>query len=704
MTAISRPRWAPEDDRPTSTPGEARPPRPRVRDPWDVRPARVVGFALVYTVFIYLGRLSQQPETGLALFWPASGVGVLWALTARSRAELWLCLASVMVIASVGNAVSGMSWGPGVVLGVANVVFSLVPRLVVDPPRAGNWRRWPDRSAGGLTTVAALGWLLLAITLGAMASGAVGMAGVALAGRDPGWLAWFGWITRNGAAVAVIALPLLALPAVTGRDDGLRREPWSGLITSRRVELGLLVLTTVLLVWWVFGPGSDLPLTFIPFALVAWAGLRFPAPLAGLLGALLAVLTLVLVLTTEGGPVGTIADPGGQAFTIQAFMTLTVVLAILVALVIGERDRLATRLAVSERQARKQAADLETVTDTLPDGVIVMHRDGSAVRTNRAAQQLFLEGYGQEFDRPGDAELRRLDGTPVLPHEQPTAQALAGRTVRDLRLVSVHPVTGAERVLAFAAAPLHGPDGRPDRALVLFRDVTDEHERTAQLENFAGVVAHDLQNPITAIEGWAQVLADALEELDPEGRAGAVRALGHIQRAAGRGTQLIGDLLDYSVARTSELHPVEVDLDQLVEQLAESATSADPARGTCVEHAGLGTVTADPVLLRQLFGNLLGNAVKYTPPGRAPRIQVAATRAAGRLQVTVTDNGVGIPPVQRSRVFEPFHRAHSDDARFTGTGLGLAICARAVERHGGSLEVADNPEGPGSRFTVTLPD
>lgn len=674
-------------------------PRPRRSLP---DPGRLLTYAVAYGACIFLGRLSLQPETGLAFFWPATGVGLLWALASRTRADLVACLVSVFLLASVGNAVSGADLLPGLVLGAANVVMVGVARVVVLPPP---WPRRATRFLGGwsgLSSVAALGRLMLAIALGAMASGLLGMAGVALAGRDPGWLPWLSWITRNGAAAVVIALPLLACPAVITRGATRRREMWGWLWTSRRAELVVLLLATAAVEWWVFGPAGGLPLTFLPFALVAWAGLRFPVPLAGLHGSVLALSTLVLVQTTDGGPIGEIVDPGRQAFTLQAFMVLTVVLAVLVALVIAERDGLAERLADSERQAREQATDLETITDTLPEGLVVMRRDGSILRGNEAAHQLL---GGDHLDDLRDVGLRRLDGTEVAPSERPAALALAGHTVRDLRMLTRDPHTGAERVWSFAVTPLLDPDSeRADRAVVLFRDVTEEHERTTQLENFAGVVAHDLQNPITAIEGWAHVLADALEDVDANDRSGTRKALSHIQRAAGRGTQLIGDLLDYSVARTADINPTSVDLDRLVSQLAESTTAADPERGTRITHDRLGTVTADPVLMRQLFTNLIGNAVKYTPPTREPRVHLSVERSSGWVLVHVSDNGLGIPVEQRGRIFDAFHRAHADDARFTGTGLGLAICARAVERHGGSLAVGDNPEGSGSRFTVRLPD
>ncbi|QZY29287.1 ATP-binding protein [Nocardioides coralli] len=667
----------------------------------DVR--QLATYAVLYAGCIALGRLSLQPETGLAFFWPAAGVGLLWALICRSRADLVACLVAIFVIATVGNSVTGTAWLPGTVLGVANVVMVLLPRLLLRLPDAPWRRRWHLPPWSRLNSAGSLVQLLLAVAAGSMASGAVGMVGVALLGGEPGWVAWLSWITRNGAAAVVIAFPLLACPVFMG-EGGSQRELAQWLWTSRRAELATLLVLTVAVEWWVFGPGGGLPLTFLPFALVAWAGLRFPPLLAGLHGSMLAVATLVLVLVTDGGPIGEIVDPGRQAFTLQSFMVLTVALALLVALVIAERDALSARLTASERHARERAVDLETITDTIPEGLVVMRADGRPVRANRAAQQMLGEDVGRYFDNLREVHLRRLDGEPVPAEDRPAAQALAGRTVRDLRLLMDDPRSGEDRVWSFTAVPLLGPDGRThDRAVVLFRDVTDEHERTTQLENFAGVVAHDLQNPITAIEGWTHVLADALDDLDPEDRAGTRKALSHVQRATRRGTQLIGDLLDYSVARTSDINPAPVDLDRLVEQLAETMTSADPERGTRISHRDLGSVTADPVLMRQLFANLIGNAVKYTPPGREPRVDVGAQRTNGHVRLTVTDNGVGIPAASRDRIFEPFHRAHSGDARFTGTGLGLAICARAVERHGGTLEVDDNPGGPGTRFTVSLP-
>jgi signal transduction histidine kinase len=115
----------------------------------------------------------------------------------------------------------------------------------------------------------------------------------------------------------------------------------------------------------------------------------------------------------------------------------------------------------------------------------------------------------------------------------------------------------------------------------------------------------------------------------------------------------------------------------------------------------LDPVYADAVGLRQLLDNLVGNAIKYTAPGVIPRVTVSSTRRGGMVEISVADNGIGIPAGQHEAIFNNFHRAHRN-AGYSGNGLGLAICQRIVARHGGVITAQDNPGG-GSRFTFTLP-
>ena len=112
-------------------------------------------------------------------------------------------------------------------------------------------------------------------------------------------------------------------------------------------------------------------------------------------------------------------------------------------------------------------------------------------------------------------------------------------------------------------------------------------------------------------------------------------------------------------------------------------------------------VLADPVLVRQLMTNVLGNAVKYVAPGTSPHVQITSRETGGMLEVRVSDNGIGIPADARGRVFDSFFRAAGEG--YAGTGLGLAICARAVERHGGRISVRPGPHGVGTTLIFTLP-
>jgi signal transduction histidine kinase len=106
-------------------------------------------------------------------------------------------------------------------------------------------------------------------------------------------------------------------------------------------------------------------------------------------------------------------------------------------------------------------------------------------------------------------------------------------------------------------------------------------------------------------------------------------------------------------------------------------------------------------MLRQVLDNLIGNAVKYTRPGSRAQVLVAVERSADAARISVADQGIGIPADQRQKVLSQFHRAHTGQG-YAGTGLGLAICQRVIERHGGSIDIAENPGG-GTIVTITLP-
>jgi len=160
----------------------------------------------------------------------------------------------------------------------------------------------------------------------------------------------------------------------------------------------------------------------------------------------------------------------------------------------------------------------------------------------------------------------------------------------------------------------------------------------------------------------------------------------------------VSALLAHSISRDQALVCESIDLNDLLQDVIVGRDQ--PEGDGEIVAADLLDVWADRVLLRQVFDNLIGNALKYVAPGTAPRIVVETSKFdGGWVRVRVRDNGIGVPRTQRERVFESFHRATEG---YPGTGLGLAICKRTIERHGGTIEITDNPDGVGSCFEFTL--
>jgi signal transduction histidine kinase len=226
-----------------------------------------------------------------------------------------------------------------------------------------------------------------------------------------------------------------------------------------------------------------------------------------------------------------------------------------------------------------------------------------------------------------------------------------------------------------------------------------EHQlrrRETELVGFAGVVAHDLRSPLARIIGYADFLRDeAAPLLAPVHQD----FLERLYVGAERMRSLIDDLLDYATADNRELHRTDVDLHALVEDIVRERV---PGPQPTVIIGGLPVVPGDPTLLRQVLDNLIGNALKYTPPGAEPYVEVVGRPAIrGGWRIEVADHGIGIPEDQRATVFTAFTRAGGSEG-YPGTGLGLAIVHRIVERHGGRTGVDPNPGG-GSRFWFTLP-
>lgn len=343
---------------------------------------------------------------------------------------------------------------------------------------------------------------------------------------------------------------------------------------------------------------------------------------------------------------------------------------------LDETDRARDRIVAAADAVAAQKAYLDQVLDVIEVAVLTCDTDGRIVHLNRVARR---RRSGREPRTIADLDaVRRPTAGVADPRGHPLARALAGDTVTGQEMV-----LDDERRVVVDACPLLDDTGQVIGAVTTGYDVTDLREREADLAAFAAIAAHDLRSPLTTISGYTEILAEGLT--DPDDVAVVTRIGSGVERMR----RLIDDLLAYATARDAPLEPAPVDLSGLVASISPLVRVDGP----------LPVLDADPAMIRRLFENLIGNALKYAPPGRPADVSVSATPSpVGGVHLTVADRGIGIPAEQRGRVFTSFHRVHG----YTGTGLGLAICQRLVTRHGGTITATDNPGG-GTVIRITLP-
>jgi len=220
----------------------------------------------------------------------------------------------------------------------------------------------------------------------------------------------------------------------------------------------------------------------------------------------------------------------------------------------------------------------------------------------------------------------------------------------------------------------------------------------AELEQFAYVASHDLQEPLRMVASYTQLLARRYrDKLD----ADAHDFIAFAADGATRMQTLINDLLAYSRVGTRGLPFGETESDAICGEAINNLQKAVEETGAVVTRAPLPRLVADPSQLRQLFQNLISNAIKFRGP-EPPRIHVGAGRNTNEWLFSVRDNGIGIDPEHAQRIFVLFQRLHNR-AEYPGTGIGLAICKKIVERHGGRIWVESQP-GSGAAFCFSLPD
>jgi len=254
-------------------------------------------------------------------------------------------------------------------------------------------------------------------------------------------------------------------------------------------------------------------------------------------------------------------------------------------------------------------------------------------------------------------------------------------------------------------------NGEPIGSVVTFLDVTERkaaathllqkveelNRSNVELEQFAYIASHDLQEPLRMVASYTQLLARRYRgQLD----ADADEFISFAVDGANRMQRLIQDLLTYSRVGTKGTDLLDTSSEEALQQALINLRGAIEESGAQVTHDPLPDVMADEMQLTQLFQNLVGNAIKYQSPG-VPRVHISAVlNGEKKWEFSVKDNGLGIDPQYFERIFGMFQRLHKR-GEFAGTGIGLAICKKIVERHGGNISVESQP-GNGSTFRFFL--
>lgn len=350
-------------------------------------------------------------------------------------------------------------------------------------------------------------------------------------------------------------------------------------------------------------------------------------------------------------------------------------------------NSMARQLQSTIREAENERNKLDTLFLHMTDGVVAFSREGAVIQKNPAAEDMLSRPikvdatYQELFE--GVAPLDQ-----ILELEQPGYLG-AERTVGD-------------RSLELLLAPFDR-ESAEGGVMVVIHDVT-ERRRTEELRReFVANVSHELRTPLTNIRSYAETLADGAGDIPPNMEKDF---LGVILNESDRMTHIVQDLLTLSRfdSGKSELRLAPFSFEQAVRDIYSAVFMDAQRHGHSLSldlEPGLPQVVGDRDRVVQVMMNVVSNSIKYTPDGG--QIHISAGRLGERVWMEVSDNGIGIPPEDRSRIFERFYRVDKARSRESGgTGLGLAIAREIVHRHEGEIILVDRP-GPGLTVRIELP-
>lgn len=370
-------------------------------------------------------------------------------------------------------------------------------------------------------------------------------------------------------------------------------------------------------------------------------------------------------------------------------------------------------IEASLQESRQLQSD---IFDFLPDATFVVDQDKKVIAWNRAMEEMSgvdkkdVIGQGDHvYTIPfyGDRRPHLIDLVDIDDEELKTHYQHVKRQGEHLFAEAFCPAlnNGKGAFVWAVVAPLYGNNGERIGTIESIRDITaikaaeeDLARSNQELEQFAYVASHDLQEPLRKIAGFTELLANRYKgTFDEKG----VSYMAYIIDGATRMRSLINDLLSYSRVMHSSKTATETDSAAVVQKvLQDMELLIKDSQAEILVHA-LSVVLADKMPLVQLFQNLIGNAIKFRSLTSPPRIEIRAIQQGSKWLFSVADNGIGIAPEFSERIFTIFQRLHTRE-EYPGTGIGLAVCKKIVEQFGGKIWV-ESIEGTGSTFYFTLP-
>jgi two-component system, OmpR family, phosphate regulon sensor histidine kinase PhoR len=389
-----------------------------------------------------------------------------------------------------------------------------------------------------------------------------------------------------------------------------------------------------------------------------------------------------------------------------------------------ENVRLRERHIALWRAADHERQRLELIISSMAEGLLITNPQGAIVSLNRSAQQLFaLAAVVLEQETP--TSLRHLAASTNVSWLSDLAdiidQALAGNTVMHRELIAGVTGENIPLTLSISAAPLHDTSQtvmQPIGVVAVLNDITSSKQVEKLKDDFVSIVSHEFRTPLTAIKGYTQHLirrierrlrdarqkqqnTDSLAEL-PE--TYDLRSLNIVQSETEHLERLVSDLLDLSRVQWGELD-LEYTSFYLADLLAERVRLAQVSAEHHTIFLDIQTqdsrIVADQLRVEQVFGNILDNAIKFSPTSR--QVTVRLQEQDNEYLISVIDQGIGVSPEYFDHIFERFYRVRNTTSRqYSGIGMGLFVAKAIVEAHGGRIGFSSNQE-VGSTFYFTLP-